>query len=104
VQESRQRRDSAAAIWSPLAHFIEGEAKLGHWAGKRPATAFIYELLRFVVKQGWACLFGGTMVGLLIATHYGYPQGAVLSRYDFLFLSALGIQVGMLLFRLETLE
>jgi len=33
-----------------------------------------------------------------------YPRGAALSRYDFLFLSALGIQVAMLLFRLETLE
>jgi uncharacterized membrane protein YoaT (DUF817 family) len=104
VQESRQRRDSAAAIWSPLAHFIVAEAKLGHWAGKGPARAFVYELFRFVVKQGWACLFGGAMVGLLIATHYGYPRGAALSRYDFLFLSALGIQVAMLLFRLETLE
>jgi uncharacterized membrane protein YoaT (DUF817 family) len=104
VHEPPPSRNSAAAIWAPLAPFIVAEAKFGHWAGKRPATAFVYELLRFVVKQGWACLFGGTMVGLLIATHYWYPRGAALSRYDFLFLSALGIQVAMLRFRLETLE
>ena len=104
MHEPSPSRRSAAAIWAPLAPFIVAEAKLGHWASKRPTTAFVYELLRFVVKQGWACLFGGTMVGLLIATHYWYPRGAALSRYDFLFLSALGIQVAMLLFRLETLE
>jgi len=40
---------------------------------------------------------------LLIATHYWYPRGAALSRYDFLSF-CLGIQVAMLLFRLETLE
>src|SRR5690348_9116269 len=50
----RTRRQSAAAIWAPLARFIEGEARLGHWAGKRRVTAFIYEFLRFGVKQAWA--------------------------------------------------
>ena len=44
------------------------------------------------------------MVALLIATHLWYPRGAALSRYDFLFLAAVAIQVAMLLFRLETLE
>jgi uncharacterized membrane protein YoaT (DUF817 family) len=95
---------SAAARWAPLAYFIEAEEKLSHWAGKRPATAFLYEFLRFGVKQGWACLFGGAMVGLLIATHLWYPPGTPLSRYDFLFLAALTIQAGMLWFRLETIE
>jgi uncharacterized membrane protein YoaT (DUF817 family) len=97
-------RKSAAARWAPLARFIDAEARLGRWAGKRPATAFGYEFLRFGVKQGWACLFGGAMVGLLIATHLWYPRDALLSRYDFLFLAALLIQAGMLFFRLETIE
>jgi uncharacterized membrane protein YoaT (DUF817 family) len=97
-------RRSAAARWAPLAPFIEAEFRLGHWAGKHPSTAFVYEFLRFGVKQGWACLFGGAMIGLLIATHLWYPRGAPLSRYDFLFLAALAIQAGMLFFRLETLE
>jgi uncharacterized membrane protein YoaT (DUF817 family) len=104
VQESRQPRVSAAAIWSPLARFVETEAQLGHWAGKRPTTAFLYEFLRFGVKQAWACLFGGMMVGLLIATYLLYPRDAALSRYDILFLAALAVQAGMLYFRLETLE
>jgi len=100
----KPNRRSAAARWAPLTRFIDAEARLGRWAGKRPAGAFGYEFLRFSVKQGWACLFGGAMVGLLIATHRWYPRDALLSRYDFLFLAALSIQAGMLFFRLETIE
>ena len=101
---SYQPTRSAAANWAPLARFIAAEARLGHWAGKRRITAFVYEFGRFGVKQAWACLFGGTIVGLLIATYLWYPAGAALPRYDFLFLSALAVQAGMLYFRLETLE
>jgi uncharacterized membrane protein YoaT (DUF817 family) len=104
VQQSRRPRASAAALWAPLARFIEMEAQLGHRAGKRRATTFVYEFVRFGVKQAWACLFGGIMVGLLIATYVLYPRGAAPARYDFLFLAALAVQAGMLYFRLETLE
>ena len=95
---------SAAGLWAPLAPFIDAEARLGHWAGKRPSTAFAYELVRFSLKQGWACLFGGAMVALIVGTHLWYPRDAVLARYDFLFLAAVAIQIAMLAFRLETLE
>lgn len=71
---------------------------------KRPATAFFYEFLRFGMKQAWACLFGGIMVALMIATHLWYPVSAPLARYDFLFLSALAVQAALLIFRLETAE
>ncbi len=104
MQDSRPSLRSAAAIWAPLARFIEAEARLGHWAGKRGITAFAYEFLRFGVKQGWACLFGGLMVGLIAATYLWYPRGAALSRYDFLFVAALSVQAAMLYFRLETFE
>jgi uncharacterized membrane protein YoaT (DUF817 family) len=97
-------RRSAAANWAPLARFIAADERIAHWAGKRPATAFLYEFVRFGLKQGWACLFGGAMVGLLIATSSWYPRGALLARYDFLFLAALFIQIAMLAFRLETFE
>ena len=66
--------------------------------------AWAYEFALFGFKQGWACLFGGLMLALLVATHLFYPDGAALARYDFLTLAALAIQIGMLAFRLETWE
>jgi uncharacterized membrane protein YoaT (DUF817 family) len=66
--------------------------------------AWSYEFLLFGFKQGWACLFGALMLALLLGTHLFYPAEAVLARYDFLTLAALGIQVGMLALRLETLD
>jgi uncharacterized membrane protein YoaT (DUF817 family) len=64
--------------------------------------SWLYELALFVFKQGWACLFGALMLALLLVTHYYYPANAALSRYDFLTLAALAIQIAMLAFRLET--
>jgi uncharacterized membrane protein YoaT (DUF817 family) len=60
------------------------------------------EFLVFGLKQAWACLFGGAMLALIIATKFLWPEGLVLSRYDFLFLAALAIQLGMLAAKLET--
>lgn len=100
----RQRRDSAARIWAPLARFTEAEARLGAWAERRQATLVLYELTRFGIKQGWACLFGGLMLALLLGTHFLYPRGAWLARYDFLVIAAVAVQAAMLAFKLETLE
>jgi len=98
-------KKSAAAAFAPLARFIEAEARLGRWAvdGGR-LRAWAYEFVRFGIKQAWACLFGGLMVALIIATTLWYPRTAALSRYDFLFLAAVAIQIGMLAFKLETLK
>lgn len=63
-----------------------------------------YEFLLFGFKQGWACLFGGLMLALLLCTHLYYPPGFILHRYDFLTLAAIGIQIAMLALRLETLR
>ncbi len=99
------RRDSAARLYPPLARFVDAEARLGaRLAARGPWAAGAYEFLRFGVKQAWACLFGGLMVGLILATYLLYPKGAALARYDFLFLAALAIQALLLAFRLETWE
>ncbi len=66
--------------------------------------AWLYEFLLFGFKQGWACLFGGLMLALLLETHLFYPRDATLHRYDFLTLAAIAIQLGMLALRLETLR
>ncbi len=63
-----------------------------------------FEFISFGVKQAWACLFGGAMLALLLLTHFLYPAGALLARYDFLLLGAVAIQVVMLWSGLETWE
>ncbi len=62
----------------------------------------LVEFLVFGLKQAWACLFGGAMLALIIATKLFWPDGIALARYDFLFLAALAIQLSMLVFKLET--
>src|SRR5690606_19398192 len=65
---------------------------------------WLFEFGLFVFKQGWACLFGGLILALLLASHWFYPADAPLARYDFLTLTALAIQISMLVSRLETLS
>lgn len=65
---------------------------------------WLYEFALFGFKQGWACLFGGLLLALLLATHLFYPTDAPLYRYDFLTLAAVAMQGGLLLLRLETLR
>jgi uncharacterized membrane protein YoaT (DUF817 family) len=102
---ARPNPDSAARLWPPLACFVEAEERLGRRFEARGAfAAALYEFLRFGVKQAWACLFGGLMVALLIGTHFLYPKGAALARYDFLVIAAVAIQAALLVFRLETFE
>src|SRR5579871_4479824 len=67
-------------------------------------TAFLFEFVSFGVKQGWACLFGGLMLGLLLLTHLAWRTDWPIARYDFLVFAALAIQVGMLAMRLESWE
>ena len=65
-------------------------------------TVFLHELFWFGVKQAWACLFGGLMLALLIATWMFWPAGAPLGRYDFVTLAAVAIQIALLSTGLET--
>ncbi|MDX2289036.1 MAG: DUF817 domain-containing protein [Hyphomicrobiaceae bacterium] len=101
---SAGHRPSAARHYPLLARLIAREAILARWAGRRTATLIVHEFVRFGIKQAWACLFGGMMLALLLATHLWYPRDAALARYDFLVVSAVLIQIGMIRFGLETWE
>lgn len=57
------------------------------------------DLLVFIVKQGWAALFGGLLLAAIIATKYVHLP--FLARYDWLFVIAVAIQACMLIFKLE---
>lgn len=62
----------------------------------------LVEFLVFGIKQAWACLFGGALLAIIMLTRLYWPEGSAIPRYDFLFLSAVAIQLGMLGFKLET--
>jgi uncharacterized membrane protein YoaT (DUF817 family) len=92
-----------------LKRFTSVEQRIDHAAhgvlDRLPAhglSGALVELLVFGLKQAWACLFGGAMLFLIIATKYLPPDGFGIARYDFLFLAALAIQLSMLAFKLET--
>ncbi len=53
----------------------------------------------FLIKQAWAALFGGLLLMAIIFTRY--VELPWLARYDWLFIWAVLVQIGMLAFRLE---
>lgn len=63
-----------------------------------------HEFVCFGLKQASACLFGGLMLALLLATWRWYPPASWMARYDFLTLAAFVIQLALLAMRLETIE
>jgi uncharacterized membrane protein YoaT (DUF817 family) len=91
-----------AETWGALRPFIALDQRARVWAEGSRVHTFIYEFGRFGFKQAWAALFGGLMLGLLIATHLYYPKQSWLLRYDFLVLASIAIQSAMLIFKLET--
>lgn len=64
----------------------------------------VVEFVVFGLKQGWACLFGGLMLAMIILSRWVWPEGTPIARYDALVVGALLIQVGMLAGKLETLD
>ena len=58
----------------------------------------------FVLKQGWACLFGGLLLIAIITTKLIWQPDWPIHRYDALFLFAIATQALFLWFKLETWE
>jgi uncharacterized membrane protein YoaT (DUF817 family) len=79
------------------------EHRMGDWARARLPFA-IAELSLFILKQGWACLFGGLLLATIIATKFLWQPDWPLQRYDFLFLFAIATQAVFLWRKLETWE
>lgn len=68
-------------------------ARLPFWAA---------ELVMFVFKQAWACLFGGLLLVAIIISKLIWQPNWPVHRYDALFLFAITVQALFLRFRLET--
>jgi len=84
--------------------FHEIRLRLEKYTPRTAAGRFLWEVFLFGFKEGWACLFGGILLGLLLLTRWWWPAGAPLARYDFLFLMALLTQAILLLTRMETVR
>ncbi len=79
------------------------EHRMGDWARARlPYSAA--ELVMFVLKQGWACLFGGLLLLAILLTKAVWHPGWPVQRYDALFLFAIATQALFLWRKLETWE
>ena len=67
----------------------------------QPFSKAIIEFLVFGIKQAWACLFGGLLLGAILLSSWFWPSDAPVARYDALFVFAIAVQVLLLLTRLE---
>ena len=65
---------------------------------------FIPKIVRFLAAQASAALFGILLMAAIIATRLWYPDRAPITRYDALVIFAVGTQVALIAFRLETLR
>ena len=91
-----------------MARFTSVEAIIDERAKQllaRPPTGGVagglVEFLVFGLKQAWACLFGGLFLAVILGSGFLWPHDSAYSRYDFLFLSAVAIQLAMLALKLE---
>lgn len=64
--------------------------------------ARLTEFVVFGLKQGWACIFGATLLAVIMAARLWYPDDALLARNDFLTIAAVCIQIIMIAAGLET--
>ncbi|WIB77226.1 DUF817 domain-containing protein [Curtobacterium sp. MCPF17_002] len=67
----------------------------------RPVRVFVTEFLVFGAKQAWACTFGALLLATMAIVHLTVPADA---RNDVLTVAAVLLQVGMLVFGLETVR
>lgn len=71
------------------------------WLNAR-VPAPLAALTMFVLKQAWACLFGGCLLAALIVTKLIWQDHWSLARYDALVLIAVSLQIIFLWLRLES--
>lgn len=68
---------------------------------QRPLRLALTEFLVFGAKQAWACTFGALLLATMAIVHLTVPVG---SRNDVTTVAAVLLQVGMLVFGLETVR
>lgn len=77
------------------------ERRLGDWMRARLPFA-VAEFVMFILKQGWASLFGFLILAAMVVTSRVWQEDWPIARYDALLIWALGVQAVFLAFRLES--
>lgn len=79
------------------------ERRMGDKA-RRLLPRALREFGMFVLKQGWAALFGALLLAAILISKAVWQPDWPLTRYDALFVFALGTQILFLVLRLESLD
>lgn len=88
---------------TPLERRLDAAAhRLLARAPARGLRAGLVEFAVFVVKQAWACVFGASLLVVIVVVRVWWPDDAAVAPNDALTVAAVLIQVAMVSFRLET--
>ncbi|KMW60691.1 Uncharacterized protein YoaT [Candidatus Rhodobacter oscarellae] len=79
----------------------EIEKAVGVWT-RSHMPGWLSEFVVFVLKLGWASLFGGLMLIGLVVTKIFWTEATPIPRYDAMLIYAVAVQALFLYFRLET--
>ena len=71
-------------------------------APERGIRTLAVEVVVFVVKQAWACVFGAALLVVIVAVRLWWPTEAAVAPNDALTIAAVLIQVAMVAGRLES--
>ena len=91
--------------FTPVEELIDARAHA--WLDGAPSDGIRSKLIEFLVfgaKQAWACIFGASLLAVILAARLWYPDDAALARNDALTLAAIAIQIIMVAAKLETLR
>ncbi len=77
------------------------ELRLGAWVRARLPHG-LAEFVMFVLKQGWAALFGGAMLAGILLTRAIWQESWPIARYDALVVYAIALQALFLWLKLES--
>lgn len=98
------RSRSVRSLSTAVEHRIDRAARRLLDAGHqphRPVRLSVTEFLVFGAKQAWACTFGALLLATMAVVHLTVPVAA---RNDVLTIAAVLLQIGMLVFGLETVR
>ena len=77
------------------------ELRLGQMVRRRLPWC-VAEFVMFGLKQAWACLFAGLLLGAILVSRLVWHADWPVARYDALFLFAIAVQALFLALKLET--